>query len=1004
MLVGIVFKRGSVHFMKRSYWLLIFLLLSVTVATVQAQESAKVQEFFSLVTPETPFVYFDLFGMREGETIYLYAESEEFDTKITLCDLTCEKDFAENDDISTRNFNSALEYTFEEDGDYSIKISDCCDEAAAGIFRLLVGFNAPSVLDGTAEPNGAEIAVPYSETYTDLTATITNREPQVQEFIGEVGGENRFTYYDIFGALAGETLYVYVESDEIDPYIVICDIDCVEVYAENDDIDTAGGNYNAALEYTFETDGDYSVAVADCSAMIDECEDTDVTGEFHLLLGYGEPDILNGTAESTGAEVAVPYSTEPIPTPPPPAPITGEPQIQEFYAQVTEEVDFSYFDLFGMQAGETIYIYAESDEIDTAVAVCDIDCGEFYATADDIDADNLNTALAYTFEADGDYSIVVTDCCRYGINGAFHLLVGFNAPEILTGDALPNGAQIAIPYEDTYLPITPESEIEVSSDARIQQFEGELDPESRYTYYDIYGAAAGETLYLYAESNDFDTELIVCDIECDEVFAENDDISERNFNSALEFTFPADGDYTVAVGDCCDDNASGSFVLQLGYHAPEVLRGEGIPNGAEIAQEYLPDRPDVPDVVRDESATCAELELGERPELSGPVQTVETENFVIHYTQQGEDAATDEFVGEVLSFVEKVLEVQTQQLGWPLPPRDCGEGGDTRFDFYLVEILDEGILGYAQPENIVGNNPNSELNETWAGYSFLAIDNDFQGVTPPLSVMRATVAHEFHHGIQFGYDVNDAFNWYYESTASWIETQTSPEDEDATGYTAAVFRYPDLCIGTLDEETGVRVYGEWLLIDSLAQDFGNEGIMRMWELIADNEGMNSYYMFLNEMGSSPQDALRRYAVRNLLRATTLGDSLPETVVVEGVISDPEVIQPRRNGVQEMSVDYVLIRRRGNYTFSIDNRDLSLVVVGVDKGTGQAQVFDLGQSGTVDTTEFSNAYVIILNNLQHSDINDCSYSDWELTVTDGSRDSQTPANGEVFDAQNFVPAG
>jgi hypothetical protein len=989
--------------MKRSYgWFIVLLLLSVTIATVQAQESAKVQEFFSLVTAENPFVYFDLFDMQEGEIIYLYAESEEIDTRLVLCDISCDDVLAENDDIDREggNYNSALEYTFEADGDYSIAIADCCEEATEGTFRLLVGFKAPDVLDGTAEPNGAEIAVPYADTYTDLTASVVNSEAQVQEFIGEVGGENRFTYYDIFGALEGETLYVYVESDEIDPYVVICDIDCVEIFAENDDIDREGGNYNSAIEYTFEADGDYSVAVADC------CDET-VIGEFRLLLGYGDPDILEGTPEPNGAEVAVPYGTEPVATPPPPAPITGDPEIQEFYAIVSEELEFSYFDLFGMQAGETIYVYAESDQIDTRVIICDIDCEESFADADDIDAENgnFNTALAYTFEEDGDYSIAVTDCCRSDVKGAFRLLVGFNAPEILTGDALPNGAQIAIPYEPTYFPITAESEIEgTASTAQVQQFEGEVGGETRFVYYDIFGAQAGQTLYLYAESNEIDPYLVVCDIECDEVFAENDDISDRNFNSALEFTFPEDGDYTVAVADCCDENAAGTFILQLGYNAPEVLTGEGTPNGAEIAQEFAPVRPDVEEVVRTESANCDELELGERPDLSGPEQTVETDNFVIHYTQQGEDAATDEFVGEVLSFVETVLEVQTQQLGWPLPPSDCGEGGDTRFDFYLVEILDEGILGYAQPENIVGDNPNSELHETWAGYSFLAIDNDFQGVTPPLSVMRATIAHEFHHGIQFGYDVGDAYNWYYESTASWIEGQTSPEDEDATGYTAAVFRYPDLCIGTLDEETGVRVYGEWLLIDSLAQDFGNEGIMRMWEIIADNEGMDSYYRFLDEMGTTPQDALRRYAVRNLLRSYALGDSFPETVVVEGVVNGPDVIQPDNNGVQEMSADYLLIRRRGNYTFSIDNRDLSIVVVGVDRGTGEAQVFDLGQSGTVDTSEFSNAYVIILNNIQHSDINDCSDTDWELTVTDGGRDSQTPANGEVFDAQHFVPAG
>ncbi|MDQ7035463.1 MAG: DUF6055 domain-containing protein, partial [Anaerolineae bacterium] len=888
---------------------------------------------------------------------------------------------------------------FTESGDYSIAVADCCNrETASGIFRLLIGFNAPNVLDGSARPNGASIAVPFAATFTDVTATVVNSTAQVQELTGAVSADARFQYFDIFDAVAGETLYLYAESTEIDTAITVCDIDCVEVFAQNDDIDTASGNYNSALQFTFPADGDYSIAVADC------CEEG-ATGSFRLLLGYGAPDVLNGTAVPNGATIAVPYqATAAIPADLTPAPITGDPQIQDFYASVAPEIEFSFFDLFGMQAGETIYLYLESDDIDPRLIVCDIDCVEIFADVDDIDAEagNFNSALVYTFPADGDYSIAVTDCCRSDVSGVFHLTLGFNAPQVLTGTALPNGATIALPYEPTYVPVTPAAV--GGSGSQVQEFVGNISSDEAFVYYDIFGAVAGQTLYLYADSNDFDTALAVCDIECVEVFAENDDISARNFNSAIEFVFPADGDYSIAVFDCCNRENSGSFRLQLGYNAPEVLRGEGIPNGAVIAAEYQPTRPEIPDVERTESASCDNLELRERPVLSGPTVTVGTENFLIHYTLQGEDATTEAFVGEVLAFVETVLEVQTQQLGWPLPPSDCGEGGDTRFDFYLSEILDEGILGFAQPENVVGDNTNSPRPEVWAAYSFLSIDNDFQGVSPPLSVMRATIAHEFHHGIQFGYDIGDATSWYYEATASWMELQTSIADEDATGYTESVFQQPDLCVGTLDEETGVRVYGEWLLIDSLAQDFGRDSIIRLWEGIADEEGMVNYYNYIAAMGGTPQSVLRHYAVRNLLRDYELGNSFPSTVRVEASINGTGIVTPSQSGVQEMSADYVLIRRRGNYTFAIDNSNLTVLVVGIDRGTGQAQVFDLGQNGTVDTTAFSNAYVIILNNNEHGAVDSCSATNWQLTVSDGSGSAATPANGESFNAQNFVPAG
>src|SRR5690606_22105268 len=166
-------------------------------------------------------------------------------------------------------------------------------------------------------------------------------------------------------------------------------------------------------------------------------------------------------------------------------------------------------------------------------------------------------------------------------------------------------------------------------------------------------------------------------------------------------------------------------------------------------------------------------------------------------------------------------EVQIGDYNWPAPPRDCGEGGDSRYDFYLMDILDEeGILGYADPQEIIGDNPSSDNVEEWAAYGYMVIDNDYDGVPNPLIVMRATVAHEFHHLIQFGYDVGDE-TWLYEATASWMETVTS-DDEDATDYTSTVFNEPNLCIGTRDDRSGLRIDGEWILIDSIAQDFGSD--------------------------------------------------------------------------------------------------------------------------------------------------------------------------------------
>ena len=837
---------------------------------------------------------------------------------------------------------------------------------------------------------------------------------QIQVFDGEVSADESVVYFDLFDMQQGDTLYISANSDTIDTYVILCDINCEEFFAENDDIDA--GNYNSLLEYTFTASGDYSVAVLDC------CDDT-ASGDFSLVLGLNAPEVLSGVGTPAGEPFAVRYGTPSTDASnQQPIAISTDTAVQEFYAIVSEDIPVSYFDLFGMRAGQTIYLYAESDDIDTQLILCDIDCEEGFAENDDIDVDggNYNSALQYTFEADGDYSIAITDCCSETAEGIFRLLIGYNAPDVLNGTAFPTNDIIAIPYEPTFVdfntiedePTTSSPLIEFirNNSGQVQQLYGAVDVNNEFVYFDIFEAQANQTLYLYVESSNIDTYMAVCDINCEEIFAENDDIDADggNFNSALEYTFPADGDYSIVITDCCSETATGDFRLLLGYNAPQVLTGNATPNGATIAVPYEPMRPivNVDEAVRDENAVvtdCTGFELGERPILSGSMQTVETPNFVIHYTLEGVDATTQSFVDEVARFVEEVLEVQTQQLGWPAAPRDCGEGGDNRFDFYLQEVLNEDILGYAQPENIVKDNPTSPFVETWSAYSFLVIDNDFNGVRNPLSVMRATVSHEFHHAVQFGYDVGDAVQWVYEATASWMELKTSV-DQDATRYAQSVLNEPDLCVGTLDSEEGIRVYGEWLLIDSLAQDFGDESIIRLWEYLADYEGMDAYYRFLSEQGMTPQEAARNYAIRILLMDNDFGQLINDTVWVEARIEGIGTYTPSTGGVQELGADYALIRRRGNYNFSINSNSLDLVFVGINSGTGRVDVFELGQSGTVDTTNYSNAYVIVLNTDQHDDPTNCRTTNWELTVSDPVGRGVARPLPIIFSAQNFNLAG
>lgn len=957
-------------------------------AGVLAQDSA-VQEFNGVLPSEGGnIVYYDLYDMQAGQTFYAYLQSDSFDPFLAVCDITCEEIYADDDD-SGGGLNAALEYTFPTNGDYSIAVTDYYSDSSSGPFRLLIGLNAPDVLGGNASPHGATFAVPYEEgsvspTTSSSSAVMAETGAMVQEFRGSVSEDAEFSYFDLYGIQAGRTLYVYAESTQFDTLIGVCDILCEEIYAEDDD---GGQGTNSALQFTIPADGDYSIAVTDC------CSPT-ASGEFRILIGLDEPAVLTGNAQPTGHSFAEVYAA---PTPVPANP--GEPQVQEFFGAVSATREFVYYDLFNAQAGRTIYVYGESNDFDPLVVVCDIDCEEVFASDDD-SGGNRNAALEYVIPANGDYSIAITDCCSSSASGNFRILIGLDEPAVLSGNATPTGPEFIVPYQATQTP-SDFGSVTYDGERMVQELTGSITPDVPNAYFDIFGIEAGQTIQLYVESGDFDTIVGVCDILCEEMFDFDDDSGDGT-NSALEFTIPETNDYSILVSDCCDDNASGEFRILIGINAPDVLTGTAEPTGAEIAEVYVAGMGPLADADRISATDCSVLE--ERPTLSGPVETYETENFIIHFTREGVDKASLDFVEDVARVAEDTYRIEVVEFGWPAPPQDCGEGGDQRYDIYLMEIIEDCCLGYASPEGIVVDNPNSDHVEQWASYAHMVIDNDFKGSADPASVMRATLSHEFHHVIQFGYDINDELDWFYEATSSWMETQVFPEHEDATRYAEAIFEHPDVCIGSTPDSIhgDDRIYGEWLLIDSIVQDHGADSLHSLWNAIADHEGMTAFYAWTDAIGTTPQTLMQRYAVRNLLHEYDLSEYFYGQVRTEGTVKGATVLSPKGNGVEQLGTSYLHLPNPSVYHFSLDGANLSLFAVGIDTQAGNARVFELGQNGTVDLSSFDDGFLMIFNNSQNSNLNDCQPVSWTLNVAEGNSANAIAPTDTIYNAQNYLP--
>jgi len=429
-------------------------------------------------------------------------------------------------------------------------------------------------------------------------------------------------------------------------------------------------------------------------------------------------------------------------------------------------------------------------------------------------------------------------------------------------------------------------------------------------------------------------------------------------DSALGYTAPASGIYTVRVTryEQAAGTSSGDYVLTV--------------------------------TIGDESVLAALDDLITRIELSGPVQTVDTANFRIHYTTSGADAVTEEYLAAVVQVVEEVYQIEVVEMGWPPPPTDSGFGGDDRYDIYLSDLIGsgEGALGFASPENFVGNHPLTPEVETNASSSYIVIENDMDNVSradhaSAISLMRATVGHEFHHAIQFGFDAAEPNGWFFEATATWMETAAMGKDEDATGYVAVAYSYPEICFGTSsDPEQGAIRYGDWTFIEMLSLDYGMEAVQDLWRKIIIFDHLEALDALTTARGEAMPDVVARWRLRNLARDYTLAPRFDATVWLENTITEEGRWTVTGSGVQELGANYFAFDAEPGLYYAgpvNDGGQLRLYAAGVNGAV--MDVFDLGRGGTFDTRPYEQFYLMIFQPTWDNDPEACSYLTYDIDV-------------------------
>ena len=219
-------------------------------------------------------------------------------------------------------------------------------------------------------------------------------------------------------------------------------------------------------------------------------------------------------------------------------------------------------------------------------------------------------------------------------------------------------------------------------------------------------------------------------------------------------------------------------------------------------------------------------------------------HFRVHYDTEGSDAVdpTDDdangipdYIDLAATVLDSTWELEVEQLGYNPPPSDNGLGGGEEYDVYVID-LGHGGCGFSTP--IYGCAYRGSSNAVT--HSHLEIDNNFTDPsyvqTRGLDALRVTIAHEFHHAIQFGYYADREGSWWQESTSTWIEEVAYPHIDDYLQYLPHFLSIPHRALNSNANTS--HTYGSAIFSHFLDQHYGRDLNRLIWEELKERQSVN----------------------------------------------------------------------------------------------------------------------------------------------------------------------
>ena len=198
----------------------------------------------------------------------------------------------------------------------------------------------------------------------------------------------------------------------------------------------------------------------------------------------------------------------------------------------------------------------------------------------------------------------------------------------------------------------------------------------------------------------------------------------------------------------------------------------------------------------------------------GVPNAVESENFVVRWGQGFDEGDAQ----DILDSFEYAWEREITDMGHPAPLYS---------DIYKFNVY-IGDSGGGTPSSYGAAGYYYDDRE---GYPMIVLNRDIvrDGYTVP-----TTSAHEFYHAIQAAtgsYDYAGVGAWYWEATATWMESEVWPNDPNFVSFIFGYSFFPGRAINTFDyPDTGALIeyhqYGAFIFPRYLAEIVGDWSIIQ----------------------------------------------------------------------------------------------------------------------------------------------------------------------------------